>query len=254
MSSDHRIDAIIDQYLPALMTGQETITSILEKHPQDATELRPRLESLTWLVDSRKNLDPRPGFISSSRKYIEHKVGLIQPQNFWQRAIRRYTPQRWVFNIVAPAMLIVLLVLVLNSIVLSAQLSIPGDPLYSTKITLENVQLAFTFNQVEKADLYIQLSRERTTELVELALEGNYELIPSAARRMEMEIIASLHALNNIGDQYQTSKGPMLSELRGTLTNEIYVLNLLESSSPPAAHQGIELAIQTAQSGLMALH
>ena len=236
------------------MTGQETIASILEKHPQDAAELRLRLESLTWLVDSRKNLDPRQGFISSSRAYIEHKIESISPQSSWQRVLRRYTPQRWVFNIVAPAILIVLLVLVVNSLVLSAQLSIPGDPLYSTKLTLEDIQLILTFNQVEKADLYIQLSRERTTELVELALEGNYELIPSAARRTETVMIASLHALNNIADQYQASERPMLSELRETLTNEIYVLNLLKSSSPPAAHPGIELAIQTAQSGLMALH
>ena len=254
MRFDHRIEAIIDQYLPALMTGQETITSVLEKHPQYAVELRPRLESLTWLADSRKNLDPRPGFISSSRVYIEHKIESISPQNFWQRVIRRYTPQRWVFNIVAPAVLILLLVLVLNSLVLSAQLSIPGDPLYSTKLTLEDVQLTLTFNQVEKADLYILLSRERTTELVELALEGNYALIPAAASRMETVMIASLHALNNIADQYQASKQPMLLELRETLINEVYVLNLLKSSSPPGAHQGIELAIQTAQSGLMALH
>lgn len=254
MRPDHVIDAIIEQVTPDLMTGRETINSILEKHPQHAAELRPRLESLTWLVYSRENLEPRQGFISSSRAYIEQKVHSIPPQSFWQRVIRRYTPQRWVFNIVAPAVVLLLIVLILNSLVLSAQLSIPGDSLYSTKLTLEDIQLTLTFNQVEKADLYIQLSRERTTELVELALEGNYELIPAAASRMETEIIASLHALNNIADHYQAAERPMLSELRETLTNEIYVLNLLKSSSPPAAHQGIDLAIQTAQSGLMALH
>lgn len=253
VNTDQRIDKIIEAYLPDISSNLVSIDTILEKHPQDAQELRPRLEALFWLANAKQNVNPRQGFITSSRKSIERQFISIQPHGFLPRLFKRHTPQRWVFNLVTPILLIFLLVFILNSLVLSAQLSIPGDSLYSTKLALEDVKLALTLDRANKTELYIQLSRERTTELVELVLEGNYELLPSAAERMETEMIASLHAINNIPTGDQAVEQSMTSELKETLTNEIYMLELLQGSSPPAAHQGLELAIQSAQSGLMAL-
>jgi hypothetical protein len=60
MKTDRQIDKIIDEYTPDIASGQETIDSILEKHPQYARELRPRLEAVLWMVTARKNLEPRP--------------------------------------------------------------------------------------------------------------------------------------------------------------------------------------------------
>lgn len=253
VNTDQRIDKVIEAYLPAITSNQVSIDTILEKHPQDAQELRPRLEALFWLANARQNLNPRQGFITSSRKSIERQFVSIQPHGFLPRLFKRHTPQHWIFNLVTPLLLIFLLVFILNSLVLSAQLSIPGDSLYSTKLVLEDVRLALTLDRVNKTNLYIQLSRERTTELVELVLEGNYELLPPAAYRTETEMIASLHAIDNFPLGDQAVEQSMTSELKETLTNEIYMLELLKGSSPPAAHQGIELAIQSARSGLMAL-
>jgi len=253
MNLDRRIDKILEINLPAIRDGQETIDAIIEKYPQYAGALRPRLEVILWLVNAKKDLEPRQGYISSSRQYMEHQFESIQPRGFWRRAISRYTPQRWVFNIVAPIIVFLLLALVINSAILTARLSIPGDPFYSMKLLTEDVRLALTFNQVDKTDLYIQFSRERTTEFVELVLEGNYELLPLAATRLETEIIASLRSLNEVPIQNQATEQPMIMQLRDTLTNEILMLNMLKGSSPPTAYSGIELAIQAAQSGLMAL-
>jgi len=253
MYIDQRIDKILEIFTPAIENGQETIDSIVEKYPQYANVLRPRLEALLWLVSAKKNLEPRTGFTSSSRQYMEQQFKSFQPRNFWQRVFSRYTPQRWVFNFTAPVIVILLLALVINSAILTARLSIPGDPLYSTKLVIEDIQLAFTFNLVDKTDLYLQFSRERTTEFVELVLEGDYELLPPAANRLETEIIASLHSINDIPFQNQTVEQPMIMELKETLTNEIFMLNMLKGTSPTTAYPGIELAIQVAQSGLMAL-
>jgi hypothetical protein len=106
---------------------------------------------------------------------------------------------------------------------------------------------------VEKTDLYIQLSRERTLEFVDLVLEGDYEVLPSAAARLETEIISSLHSINDLTNRDLADKQPKTSEFRETLTNEIFMLNILKGSSPPLAYPGIELAIQVAQSGLLVL-
>ena len=202
---------------------------------------------------AKKNLEPRSGFITLSRKHIEDQFATIQPHGLLQRIFRQHTPQRLAFNFAAPVILILLVVLIINNLILTARLSIPGDALYSTKLMLEDIKLALTFNPVEKTDLYIHLSRERTTEFVDLVLEGDYEVLPAAAARMETEIIDSLHAINNLTSHDLAQKQPETLELRDTLTNEISILNILKSSSPPLAHPGIELAIQVAKSGLMVL-
>ena len=178
----------------------------------------------------------------------------MEPISFWKRISVRYTPQRWIFNVTASVIMVVLLALIVNSLVLTARLSIPGDPLYTTKLLLEDIQVAITFDPVEKTDLYIQLSRERTTEFVDLVLEGDYEELPVAASRLEIEIIDSLHSINKLSNYDLAQEQPATSEFRETLTSEIFILNILKGSSPPSAHPGIELAIQVAQSGLFAIH
>jgi hypothetical protein len=170
MKIEHRIDKIIEIYLPAIASSQESIDSVLEKYPRYASALRPRLEAAIWLVKARQNVEPRPGFVPATRKVVETRVDVLQPHGFWQRLFWRYSPQRWVFNIASPIIVLLLLALVINSAVLTARLSIPGDPFYSTKLLAENIQLALTFDQVDKTELYMQFSRERTTEFVELML------------------------------------------------------------------------------------
>jgi hypothetical protein len=253
MKIERRIDKIIEDYLPAIASGQESIDSILEKYPRYASALRPRFEAAIWLQQVRLSVATRPGFIHDSRKYLETKIDSMQPIGFWQRLFWRHTPQRWVFNIAAPIIVLLLLALVVNSAVLTARLSIPGDPFYSTKLLTENIQLTLTFNQVDKTNLYMQFSRERTTEFVELVLEGDYEQLPSTAERLETEIIASLHSINDIPIRNQAVERPMTAQLKETLSNEILMLNMLKGTSPVSAYPGIELAIQVAQSGLMAL-
>jgi hypothetical protein len=254
MKIDRQINRIIETYTPDISSGQETIASILEKYPQYAHELRPRLESVSWLVNARKNLEPRDNFISSSRMYIEDQFETVQPQGFWRRIFQRYTPQRWVFNFAAPVVLVLLLALIINSLVLTARLSIPGDPFYSTKLAIEDIQLAFTFNREEKTDLYIQFSRERTTEFVQLVLEGDYQNLPIAAKRLETDIIATLHSLNIVSLQKPRIEPSSVNNLRVTLSSEILLLNVLKDTSPTLAHPGIDLAIQVAQTGILALH
>ena len=253
MKIERQIDQIINENVTAITAGEESLESILARYPQMAGELRPRLEAAIWLQQVRFSVATRPGFICDSRKYLETQIRSMQPNSVWKRIAWRYTPQRWVFNVAAPIIVLLLLALVMNSAVLTARLSIPGDPLYSSKLVIEDLQLAFTFDQVDKTNLQIQQSRERALEFVELVMEGKYEYLPIAAARMETEIIASLHALNNVSKNAPAVEMPLIANLRDTLSNEISMLNILKGTSPALAHPGIDLAIQVAQSGVLAL-
>jgi hypothetical protein len=254
MKKECRISQIIDISAPEIISGEETVDSILEKYPQYALELRPRLEAVLWLTDTQMYLDPHLGFITSSRGSMERQIETIQPQTVWQHLIRRYTPQRWAFNLITPVILVLLLALIINNLLLTARLSIPGDPLYSTKLSIEDIQLALTFSPVEKTELYMQFTRERTIEIVDLAVEKKYSALTPTAARMETEIIASLHSLNDLTYYDPNVEQTTTALLRETLSNEIYILNIMRGFSTPSAYQGIELAIQAAQSGISGLH
>ena len=253
MNKERRLDLIIDKHLPAIIKGQETLDSVLRTYPKEADSLGPRLEAVAWLVDARKDLDPRPGYIPASREYLEQKIATTPPHNAWQRLLARYSPPRWAFNLAAPLVLLLIIALMVNSLVLAARLSIPGDPFYSAKIVIEDIQLAITFDQVDKSNLYIEFSRERTTEFVQLVLEGEYERLPAAATHMETEIIATLHYMNATSQMDPLVEIPMISALRDTLTNEITMLRVLRDTSPSYAHAEIDLAIHVTQAGVMAL-
>jgi hypothetical protein len=253
MKNERVVEEIIDQYAPDLLTGQVSVDSILEKHPQYAGELREEMEAIQWLGKAKLSLATRPGYINDSRKYLEAKIASTAPLNSWQRLFRRYSPQHMAFYITAPALVIVLMVMIINSLVLTARLSLPGEALYSTKLFMEDARLALTFDPAKRTELNIEYTRQRTSEFVELVLDGDYGVLPSAANRLETELIASLHALDELNRQNPYEAQPMAAELRETLTNELSMLDLLRGSTPPSATSGIDLVINVAQSGLMAL-
>jgi len=253
MKTHQPLDEVFDDCLDAIQDGHQTIDSILNQYPQQADKLQPGLEAALWLTDAKQALEPRPGFIASSRSYLERRYSTIQPHGFWQRLFIYHRPQRWVFNIAAPIILIILLALVANSLGLAAQLSNPGDLLYSTKIIIEDTRLAVTFRQEERARLSIQSSRERMAEFVELVLEGKYELLPQAALRMEGEMVATLQILQDSLPEARAQEQSMTNELKETLANEVFLLDTLKGTSPPSARAGIDMAILDAQSVIMAL-
>jgi hypothetical protein len=254
MNKEQLLDKILDDRLPAIRTGQETAVSIAYKHPKEINNLLPRLEGVMWLVNAGKTLEPRPGFLNSSRKYLEQRIQSMPHRSRWQWLLSRYAPQRWILNIASPVFLIIILALIVNSLVLTARLSIPGEPFYSTKLVIEDIQLALIFDAKDKADLHVQFSRERTSEFVELVLEGDYEMLPAAADRMESDIIAALHSLNDVSVYNPAIENPMAINLKDTLSNEILLLKVLRDTSPASARYGIDLAIQVSQSGILALH
>ena len=253
MKIERRIDKILSTTMPALANGEESIDSILGKYPGIEDELRPRLEAAAWLQQLKHGVEPRPGYVRSSRTHLENQIQSLRPTSKLERVLKRFSPQRWAFNIAAPIIVVLILSLMVNSTILFAHLSIPGEPMYQSKLVIEDLRLALTFDQVHKTNLHMQFSRERTTEFVELVLEGEYEQLPSAAERLETEIIASLRALNEIPEERAAEERAIVNNLSETLSNEMLLLNILKTSSPSPAHRGIELAINAAQSGLLAL-
>ncbi len=253
MKIDRTINRVIEDHALSLSRGEETVESVVQQYNEIAGELRPLLEAAAWLITTKQHLEPRPSFISSTRSSLERQISEIPQPKPWQRILMRYSPKRWVFNVAAPLLIITLIVLILNSVNLAARLSIPGDPLYTTKLVMEDAHLLVTLDPAKKTDLCVEYSRRRTTEFVELVLDGDYQALPAAADRFAIDVNASLRALNELKAQNPSSDQVISSELRVTLENELSMLEILEQTTPPAGQLGIQQAIEVAQSGLLAL-
>ncbi len=253
MRIERTIDQVIEQHAFSISRGEETVESVVQQYGGITSELRPALEAAVWLLSAKQNLQPRTNFISATRAGIEHRVGEFPQPDFWQRILQRYSIKRWAFNVAAPILIIAMLVLIMNSVSLAARLSIPGDPLYTTKLVIEDARLLFTLDPAEKTALSVEFSRRRTTEFVELVLDGDYQDLPAAASRFGTDVNASLRSLDELKAQQPSRDQAISSELRETLVNEISMLEILKQTTPPAGQPGIQQAIEVAQTGLLAL-
>ena len=62
-----------------------------------------------------------------------------------------------------------------GTVVSASQKSLPGDDLYSIKLTLEQIALATSLDEENDAELQIQFVENRLTEVQALIVEERYE-------------------------------------------------------------------------------
>lgn len=250
------IEAILEESLPAIEGGQETVDSVLKRHPGLAEELRPALEAALWLRQRRGSLEPRPGFIHASRRWL---TGQIRQENAaGTRRVRPSLWRRWVdtsprslaIEVAALILLIMVTFSVGNNLRLAAQLALPGDLLYPVKLSFEQIQVAFTFDEAEKTHLYTEFARHRTGEVIDLVLLGEYEQVPATAARLEAQIHQAIDSLEAVAESEPERAGALSASLEETLSAEAFVLQVLLAASPPEAAPGLEQALQITRYGL----
>lgn len=111
----------------------------------------------------------------------------------------------------------------------AADRSLPGDPLYSVKLQLEDVRMRIAPPSV-RDDLAAMVLAERVDELERLAAAGSWRLVPEAAARVS-EAEAALVALD-----------PAAGGAAAAVAAEI--LEDLLADAPPQAHAGLERALE----------
>jgi hypothetical protein len=243
--------------LAQIESGQETIDSFLSRIPDRAQELRPEIEAALWLHRHKPALDARPGFLTASRDNLLDSLRTMQPIQKQPGGLRnilfRPAPRNSLLEVLSLLTLIVCVVFVANNIVLMSELSLPGEPFYPVKLSLEQSRLAFTFDQEEDAQMQIQMAQRRTAEIIELILDKNYQPVPAAADRLDRQLQASLAALDAIGTTDPAQSQELSLAYQETLSTESMILTILLDTYPPDASQYIELALFVTNNGLAEL-
>jgi hypothetical protein len=231
-----QFDEIFQSSLDLIRGGQETIDSIVARYPEYAEELRAQLEVATWLSSSSTVLDPRPGFISASRNRLvarikqEQQPGVAAPLTWGERLQQFFSVQK-----VAPTAFVIVLLLALfvsGSVVSASQKSLPGDDLYSVKLTLEQIALVTSLDEKNDAELHIQFVEKRITEVQALFVEERYEDVAETIEEFSEEVSKTIQILETIYDEDRFLAIELANELETLLNEQQHILTVLLENAP----------------------
>jgi hypothetical protein len=261
--SSKRVDVeqIFETCLEQILSGHESIDSALANYPEDAEEIRPRLETAIWLNDHKNSLDPRPGFISASRDRLisEIRQEIANPNTLeieaelgvWTR-VRAYFIDYWRY---APqlALAVLLLAIVLyggSRITNNVQEALPGDKTYTMKIVIEDSELDSSADPVSHTRLHTEFAQTRVQDAQELVVEGKFEYLPETMYRYEYHVDEAINSLNQVAKQDVDQTEALGSNLHNALVNQTPALNVMKAVVPQRYKLDIQRAVMASDNGI----
>jgi hypothetical protein len=211
MGKEKEFNDILDECLDRLMFKGDTVEQCLADYPQYADELKPLLEAS--LVTSRiSSLEPDQEFKAKARNELFEVLRKAEEKR--SRSMFRFGWQpRWA-GVVA---VIAVLLIAAGSTAAASMGSMPDDFLYPVKRATEEVQLAFTFTNLGKAEAYARMANRRVEEIIYMANENDID---------EIEVLATSldSSLNNIAEyssrQDNTNRTTGQGAMKAVVTEE----------------------------------
>ncbi|MCU0484899.1 MAG: DUF5667 domain-containing protein [Anaerolineales bacterium] len=188
-------------------------------------------EVINWLDARGAELEPASGFLTHSRRRLVNRIAVKARRSWWQRtwAVPRF---RLAANAASAFALILVLGAFISVLFPAAQGSLPGEPLYPVKLGLEKIQLGLSLNQEQRADLLVQLAKERSNELQALMIDGEYSNIEVVSLRLMRQIRTARLYLAQAEDLSREQQLALTRELNQTLSLQILVLQTLVHTTP----------------------
>jgi hypothetical protein len=245
-ASSPRIGTIFQECLEAAQKG-ETIEQIVSRYPEHAHELLQRFETVRWLEENATVIESRPGFIPTSRQRLverlkrESAAEATRPRD--PRALKAFQVRRFwqVLNSISVAVLVLFFGLIALQGFSFAQTSIPGDMMYGVKILGEKMHLETTFRPARKAELNVEYAGRRSSEIVELILEGRFDYLTSM--NLKGHVLQADRLLSGLQASDPSLSDYLSNRLENTVTSQNLLLNFLIQSVPVNERLGVEEAM-----------
>lgn len=176
MKKNREFENIFDDCLERLARG-ETLKQCLESHSEQAEQLEPLLRAAQAARETSAIL-PRPEFRARAR-YEFHSA--------LQEAASKKRPSLFGLRTrLVTAMVALSIILVSGGgTVVMASSSMPDSPLYPVKLATEEVQLALTPSDIDKAKVCVMQADRRVDEIVYLADKGDARQVDVTAERLD---------------------------------------------------------------------
>jgi hypothetical protein len=151
---NNELETILDICLSQIKDGESDVEECLALYPEQAAQLEPLLKAATKLARGREVI-PDPAYKARTRA----RLSIYMQQNPQRK---RVSPLFWRFAIGIATMLLAFLATGTSF----AQSALPGDQLYTWKLTSENV---WRMTSNDQLGVDITLSNRRVNELVVLS-------------------------------------------------------------------------------------
>jgi len=216
MGKEKEFNNILDKCLDRLMFKGDTLELCLADYPQYADELKPLLEA-SLITSQISSLEPDQEFKTKARN--ELLTVLREAEEKRSRSLFRFGRQpRW-----ASVVAVVVTLLVATGGTAAASIgSMPDDFLYPVKRATEQVQLAFTFTNLGKAEAYARMANHRVDEIIYMANENNTDKIEVLATSLDSNLnnIAEYSNREDNADQATSDEGIMMFSEKAVVTEE----------------------------------
>lgn len=198
---NREFDNILNECLERLLVKGESLEQCLARYPEQAAELKPLLETALAAREA-STIQPRADFKARAR--YQFRSALKETAAGKSRSSWGWFP-RW-----ATVMAIVLvLVLSGGGTVAAADSSMPDSPLYSVKLTTEQVRLTLTLSQMGKARLCAQQADRRVAEIAYMANKGDAYQVERITERLDRHLaLLTVLVLAQRGDEVPMLMAP----------------------------------------------
>ena len=168
MMNDKKIfDDILNECIEEIISGEGSLKTCLQKHPQYASILEPLLITSTQLNET---ISTQPDISAKERVRYKLQLEMAKIDKPNRAPVFSWFP-KW-----AMAVMSVMTVFVIGGgTVLAANSSMPGNFLYPVKIATENARVSLTSSPENKSALYEQYADRRINELNYMADNTRYD-------------------------------------------------------------------------------
>ena len=230
-----KFEEALQTCLDLILGGNETIETAVARYPEWSDALRPQLETALWLTTYREALEPRPGYVSASRRRLVERIKEERQQAplTWRERLQQLMPvQR-----VAPVAFVFVLLLTLfvgGTLVSESKNALPGDRLYGMKLTLEGLALATSITQASDAEIQIRHVQERFQEIRALIDEGRLEQVAETVSELEDQVEEAKITLSIFATQDRNQAFDLAEYLSLILANQRNFFFLYSQNAPPS--------------------
>lgn len=232
------LSRILDACLELIASGSGTVDSVIEQYPEHSEQLRPALEAAQWLQTRSEVLNPRPGFVQLSKRRLVNRfrnngisAGATSTETL-SRIPAFFQERRMVVQYSALLTLTAVLLFVgYRSTDFLIQRSIPGDPLYATKLAQEELRVSLSSSEEDEARLRIEFAQRRVIEMQELILVGRDSLLDETLDNFKFQMAEAAAGILTVAKVDAISAAALSSLFEEALTvpvkNLVGILNTI---------------------------
>ena len=190
MKMTRKEEEIFDSCLERMLEGAN-IEDCLRAYPGHAAELGPLLRTSLALRQISLNIHPDYRYKASVRYHLQIRAEKIRQKR--QKATWFFGYYKRLTVAIASVMVVFL---VGGGAFLASANALPDEALYPIKLAGEHLRLTVAFSEIDKAMIHVQFAERRAYEMVEMALQGERDMIST----LTTQIAAHIDSVNELWD------------------------------------------------------